>query len=248
MPPLPPARTMGTSPEGAGRAESLVRARAAAVRATSSTRVALEDLEALGAGERLVAGLHAGVAVGDAQDVEAGPDLVVRGEEAVGVRDEDPAAAVADADLDLGDGVAGGAGGVVGPGEELELAGLVDGRREGALAAVVAGERAEGDGAGAAPAFAGDGGGGPGGGEQAGLGEVGGVGEPGGLAVDDADAGAPGTAGGELLDAAVIEDGAGRDGVLGEDLGHVAAGLQAVERTRSSTSGSMRAVSVTAVS
>ena len=37
MPPLPPASTIGTSPEGAGRAESLVRARAAAVRAMSST-------------------------------------------------------------------------------------------------------------------------------------------------------------------------------------------------------------------
>ncbi len=110
------------------------------------------------------------------------------------------------------------------------------------------GERAERDGAGASAALAGDGGGGAGGGEQAGLGEVGGVGETRGLAVDHADAGAAVTAGGELLDAAVIEDGAGRDGVLGEDLGHVAAGCSAVERTRSSTSGSMRAVSVTAVS
>jgi len=52
------------------------------------------------------------------------------------------------------------------------------------------------------------------------------VGEAGGLAFDHADAGAPGTAGGELFDAAVIEDGAGGHGVLGEDLGHVAAGLQ----------------------
>ncbi len=110
--------------------------------------------------------------------------------------------------------------------EELELAGLVDGVREGALAAVVVGDGAEGDGAGASPALSGDGGGGPGGGEQALLGEVGGVGEPGGLAVDDADAGAPGAAGGELLDAAVIEHGAGGHGVLGEDLGHVPADLQ----------------------
>ena len=37
MPPLPPASTTGTSPEGAGRADSLVRARSAAVRASSST-------------------------------------------------------------------------------------------------------------------------------------------------------------------------------------------------------------------
>ena len=127
-------------------------------------------------------------------DAEAIADLVVGGEETVGVRDEDAAAAVADADLDLGDGVAGGAGGVVGPGEEFELARLVDVARKGALAAVVTGERAERDGAGAGACLAGDGGGGAGGGEEAPLGEVGGVGETRGLAVDDADAGAPGTA------------------------------------------------------
>ena len=217
---------MGTSPEGAGRAESLARARRGGRVGDVLDAMAVEDLEALGAGERLVAGLHAGVAVGDALDVEAGPDLVVGGEEAVGVRDEDAAAAVADADLDLGDASPAATGGVVGPGEELELAGLVDGVGEGALAPVVGGEGAEGDGAGAVAAFAGDGGGGPGGGQQARLGEVGGVGETGGLAVDDADAGAPGTARGELLDAAVIEDGAGGHGVLGKDLGHVAADLQ----------------------
>ena len=38
MPPLPPASTMGTSPEGAGRADSLANARAAATSAMSSTR------------------------------------------------------------------------------------------------------------------------------------------------------------------------------------------------------------------
>ena len=36
MPPLPPASTTGTSPDGAGRALSLDSARVAAVRATSS--------------------------------------------------------------------------------------------------------------------------------------------------------------------------------------------------------------------
>ncbi len=38
MPPLPPASTMGTSPDGAGRADSLASARAAATSAMSSTR------------------------------------------------------------------------------------------------------------------------------------------------------------------------------------------------------------------
>ncbi len=37
IPPLPPASTTGTSPDGAGRAESFDRARLAAVRASSST-------------------------------------------------------------------------------------------------------------------------------------------------------------------------------------------------------------------
>ncbi len=37
MPPLPPASTTGSSPEGAGRASSLPIARAAAIRAISST-------------------------------------------------------------------------------------------------------------------------------------------------------------------------------------------------------------------
>ncbi len=37
MPPLPPARTTGSSPEGAGRADSLDSARLAASSASSST-------------------------------------------------------------------------------------------------------------------------------------------------------------------------------------------------------------------
>ena len=80
----------------------------------------------------------------------------------------------------------------------------------------------EGDGAGPSPALLGDGGGGPGRGDQAGFGQVGRVGKPRGLAVDDPDTGAPVAAGGEFLDATVIERGARGDGVLGEDLRHVA--------------------------
>jgi predicted thioesterase len=52
------------------------------------------------------------------------------------------------------------------------------------------------------------------------------VGETRGLTLDDADAGASGTAGGELLDAAVIEHCARRRSVLGEHLGHVTAPQQ----------------------
>ena len=79
---------MGTSPEGAGRAESLVRARAAARSASLLDGMAVEDLVPLRTGQRLVPGLHARVAVGDAGHVEPGPYLVVLGQQAVGVGDE----------------------------------------------------------------------------------------------------------------------------------------------------------------
>ena len=92
MPPLPPASTTGTSPEGAGRADNLTSARAAARCRDVLDAVALEDLEAFGAGQRLVAGLHARVAVGDAGDVEARADLVVLGQQALGVGDQDAGA------------------------------------------------------------------------------------------------------------------------------------------------------------
>ena len=72
------------------------------------------------------------------------------------------------------------------------------------------------------PPCLGDGGGGSGRGDQPGLGQVGRVGKPRGLAVDDPDTGAPVATGGEFFDATVIERGARGDGVLGEDLRHVA--------------------------
>ena len=114
------------------------------------------------------------------------------------------------------------AGRLVGPGQQLELAAL----------STVVGQRAVARGRGArrgrsatvrtppppsrATAAA------AGGRQQPGLAQVGRVGEAGGLADDDPDAGAPGAARGQLLDPAVVEHGAGRRGVLGEDLGHVA--------------------------
>ena len=58
------------------------------------------------------------------------------------------------------------------------------------------------------------------------LGQVGGVGVAGGLAGDDADAGAPVAAGGQLLDPAVVEAGRGGPLVLDEHLGEVAAGSE----------------------
>ena len=78
MPPLPPASTMGTSPDGAGRADSLASARRLPSAAISSTAVALEDLEALGEGQGLEARLHARVADRHTDDVEPCADLIVR--------------------------------------------------------------------------------------------------------------------------------------------------------------------------
>ncbi len=226
MPPLPPASTIGTSPDGAGRADSLANARAAASLGDVLHPVALEDLVPLGAGQRLVAGLHPGVAVGHARDVEARPDLLVLGEQAVRVGDEDAAPAVAAADLHLGDGVAGGTGGLVGPGEQLELARLVHRVRGRAVAPPVGRQRVEGHRAHAVAALAGHGGSRPGRREQPRLTQVGGVGEARRLAVDDPDPGPARPARGELLDPAVVQQGTRRHGVLGEDLGHVAAADQ----------------------
>ena len=142
MPPLPPASTIGHLARRRGAGRQLGQRPRRRDLGDVLDAVALEDLVALGAGERLVAGLHPGVAVGDADDVEARADLLVLGEQAVGVGDEDAAPAVAAADLHLGDGVAGGAGGVVGPGQQLELARLVHRVRCGAVAPAVGRRRA----------------------------------------------------------------------------------------------------------
>ncbi len=91
--------------------------------------VALEDLVALGTGQRFVTGLHPRVAVGHADDVEAGADLVVLGVEALGVGDQHAPPAVAAAHLHLADGVPRGAGRFVGAGQQLEFAGLLHGVR-----------------------------------------------------------------------------------------------------------------------
>ncbi len=89
-------------------------------------RVLVEVLEADGEAGRLHAGLHPGVAAGHAVHEHAGADLVVLGEQPVGVRDEDPAPAVGVADGDLADRVALGPGRVVGPHQHVDLAGLLD--------------------------------------------------------------------------------------------------------------------------
>ncbi len=226
-PPPPEPMTTGIWPLGAGRADSLVSARCAARRGQLVDVVEVEQLEADGVADALAPGLHAGVAGGHARHREERLHLVVRRQQAVAVGHQDAAAAVAVAGRHLADGAALLAGDLVGPGEQLDLAGLghvagVDlddvGRGRG-----LAGEV---DRAGAAAAPAGSGGRGLGRGGEAGLGEIGGVGEAGGVADHDPDAGPAVAARRELLDLAVVEQRGRRALVLDEDLGEVAAGAQ----------------------
>ncbi len=88
--------------------------------------VVVEELEADGAAERLVAGLHAGVAAGDGHDREERTDLVVFGEQAVGVGDQDATASVGVAGSDLADSPTGCPRGIVGPAQQVDLAALAD--------------------------------------------------------------------------------------------------------------------------
>ena len=124
---------------------------------------------------------------------EQGAHLLVVGQQAVGVGDQDPLAAVAVAGRHLHDRrrrLARAASST--PLQQLDLGGLGD--VVGAALDVLTGARGcgrERHGAAAAAALAGGGGRGLGGGEQSGLAEVGGVGEAGRLALDDPDAGAP---------------------------------------------------------
>ena len=95
--------------------------------------------------------------------------------------------AVTAADLHLGDGIAGGPGRLVRPGQQLELATLVHrvGRR--ATARAVVRRRPECHRAHPGVPLAGHRGGRTGGGQQPGFAQVGRVGETGRVAVDDAD-------------------------------------------------------------
>ena len=177
--------------------------------------------------DRLVAGLHAGVAARDGRDPEEGLDLVVLGEEAVGVRDEDAAPAVGVRGRHLHDRGALSSPGRVGPLQQLDLHRLGDrlGCREHLVgpADLASGEV---DDLGAAGAAAGGGARRLGRGQQALLAEVGSVGVAGGLADDHPDAGSAVTPGAQLLDLAVIERRRRRAAVFGEHLGEVAAAAE----------------------
>ena len=203
----------------------MVRARCAAVRATSSGVDLVEELEADRAPRRLVTGLHAGVGHRHAVDAEAGAHPVVLDEQAVGVGDEHPSPGVGVGRGDLADRIALGAGGVVGPLEHLGLAGLLDRLREDLTLRCGGLHRPalQGGNVGGALLTTRRGGRGLGGVAEPRLGEVGGVGKARGVAPDDADARAPFATGDELLDLAVVEPGRRHPAILDEDLGEITA-------------------------
>ena len=186
--------------------------------------VGVEQLEADRAAQRLVAGLHAGVARGHRHHGEERAHLVVFGEEPVAVGDEDPPAAVAVARRHLGDRGTGPAGGGVRPAQEVDLGGL--GHVLGEDRDVVGPGRVlprEGHFDDPAASRASRRTGRLGGRGQPLRGQVGRVGEPCGVADDHADPGPTVAAGAEVLHLAVVEDGVRAGLVLYEDLGELAA-------------------------
>ncbi len=185
---------------------------------------AIERLEADGVTDRLEAGLHPGVAVGDDADARhAAGDRVVA-QHTVGVGDENVLAAVGVRRRHLNDRLARRAGGFIDAPQQLDFGRLrhttridldgvdavprrlLEGRCHGAGS--VAGRRRRC----------------LGGGVEAALGQVTGVGVASRLAGKDANAGAAVAAAVDLLDATVVKAGRRRAFVLGVDLGEVAAG------------------------
>ena len=84
--------------------------------------VLVEQFEAHGVADRFATGLHAGVAVSDTRDGEAGFDLVVTGKQPVAVCDLDATAYVAITDRYLRDGTADAARSVVRQVQQFDLA------------------------------------------------------------------------------------------------------------------------------
>ena len=214
--------TTGSLPEGAGRARSLSSARCAAVHGELFDVVAVEQLEPDGVPHRLVAGLHARVATRDCAHAKQGLHLIVLGEQAVTVRDEDAAPAVAVRGRHLHDRRTLGPSRRVGALQQLDLEGLRDGLGRGQhLVRPVHGAPSEVDDSCAAAAAAGRCTRGLGRGKQAALRQVGGVGVSGGLTDDDTDARAAVASGAQLLDLPVVERGTRRAAILGEHLREV---------------------------
>ncbi len=185
--------------------------------------VTVEQLEADRMADRLVARLHAGVAARDRVDPEPRLDLIVLGEQSVGVGHEDAPAFVDVDGRDLDDRRALGPGRSVGPLQELDLDRFGHRLRRGRhLVRPVHRLAGQVDHPSASARTPRRGTGGLGCGEQPTLGEIGRVGVPRGLADDDPDPRAPIASGAQLLDLAVIERRRRRAPVLGEHLREIA--------------------------
>ena len=123
-PPPPGPMTTGRVPDGRRAGGQLGDGPAGGGAGDVLDLVAVEQLEADRAAERLVAGLHAGVAGGHGRHHEQRADLVVGGQQAVAVGHQDLAAGVAVAGPHLADRAALGPGGLVGPAQQLDLGAL----------------------------------------------------------------------------------------------------------------------------
>ncbi len=196
------------------------------MRAISSTSNSSKYSKPRRAPGRLVTGLHAGVARRHGLHTEAGADLVVVGEEAVGVRHENAPPRVGVGRGDRTDRSTLGPGRRVGDPQELDLARLR--HRLGLHRDVVRvgrgpGQRDLADAAASRPRGCGRGFRGLG---EPRFGQVGRVREPRRVAPNHPDAGAPRAAGGELLDSTVVEATAAAAAILGEHLREIAAAAQ----------------------
>ncbi len=189
----------------------------------------VEQLEAHGAPGRLVAGLHPGVAGRDTLDRHPRAHPVVVGDQAVRVRDEDAAPRVGVRRGDRSDRGAGLARCGIGPGQELDLATLLHAfRHDDAGVEGMARRRPERDGVGSAATTAGRAGRGLGGQAESLGRQIGSVRKSGRIAPDDAQPRAPVATRDELLDASLVEAGAGRPPILDEHLREIATTAQRV--------------------
>ena len=188
-------------------------------------RLERQELEAPGARHGSITGLHPGVAVRDARDVEAGAHLVVGGEHPFGVRDDEVTRRVAKGHLDLGDrrtlaieprrrrdstvrscGPCPRSPGTIARGARMvaQRSPRATSRTPPPPSRATAAGRARRS-------------------EQTTLGEVGGVGEAGRLADHDSNTRAAIASGAELFDPSLIEQRRRRAPILDEDLGEVTA-------------------------
>ena len=217
--------TTGIVPDGAGLACSFDSARSAAGRASSSTLCRSNSSKPMVAPDRLAPGLHAGVATGHRRDAEADPDLVVGGENPVGVGHQDLAPAVPVVGVQLPDVATGGAGGGVRPCAAARPCPPWPRRRAGSrrVTGSARGDRDRATWRRAARSASRGGRCGLSGGQQAPFGKVGGVRKTGRIADHNPDPGSPVVARTDVLDPAVVERNQRPAPVLGEHFGELAA-------------------------